>query len=233
MDGIGMVKKTILIFGCIIFAILASPEHYANILNAAAEVDDNVITFLNNLEDAVDKMDTYQVVKESENWKGKKHEKKVSMFRFKKPNLMRTDVLEGKKKGSIVLLNKEGKIRGKNRIGFKKTLKPMDKRLRNIRGYTFMNSSFSDKIKRLKDHIIERGCKAILTEEDYMGINACHLHIDHEDADDAVTDEDIWFDIETYAILKNLKYENGQKVTDITWRDFKINIPLDDGLFVQ
>ena len=225
-------KKIILIFGCTAFLFLTS-FHHIDTLNAAIKVDKDIIRFLNKLEEIDSKMDTYQVVKESENRKGKKHTKKVSMFRFKKPNLMRTDVLEGKKRGSTVLLNKEGKIRGRNRIGFKKTLKPTDKRLRNIRGYTFMNSSYSGKVRRLKDHILEKGCKAALTEEEYMGTRAYRLHIDHEDADDAVTDENIWFDKKTYVILKNLKHENEQKVTDITWRDFKINIPLDDALFDQ
>lgn len=228
-----MVKKIIVIFGCIIFIFSISLEYYADILNAATEVDKNVITFLNNLEDAVNKMHTYRYFKKSENWKGDKYEKKVTMFQFKKPNLMRIDVLEGRKRGSVVLLNKEGKIRGKNRIGFKKTLKPTDKRLKNIRGYTFMNSSLSNKIERLKEHILERGCKATLTEEEYMDRHTYHLHIDHKDADAPVTDEDIWLDKETYIILKNLKYENGQKVTDITVRDFEINIPLDDKLFKQ
>lgn len=228
-----MIKKIILTFGCVICVFLTSSEHYANALNTTTEVSKNVTTFLNNLEDAINKMDTYQVIKESENWKGDKHVKKVTMFRFKKPNLMRTNVLEGKKKGSVVLLNKEGKIRGKNRIGFRKTLKPTDKRLRNIRGYTFMNSSLSDKVRRLKKHILETGCKAVLTEEEYMGKHAYRLHIDHIDTDDAVTDEDLWFDRETLIMLKNLKYENEQKVTDITFRDFEINIPLDDALFVQ
>lgn len=228
-----MTKKIILILGCIILISLSSSRHYADILNATTEVDKNIITFLNNLEDAVNKMDTYRFVMESENWKGGEYDKKVTMFQFKKPNLMRTDVLDGKKKGSVVLLNKEGKIRGKNPAGFKKTLKPTDKRLRNIRGYTFMNSSLSDKTERLKEHILERGCKAALTEEEYMGRDTYHLHIEHKDIDDLVTDEDVWFDKEPYVVLKNLKYENGEKVTDVTWRDFEINIPLDDSLFEQ
>ena len=146
---------------------------------------------------------------------------------------MRTDVLKGRKKGSRVALNKKGKIRGRNAWGFKKTLKPTDKRLKNIRGYTFMNSSLLNKTERIKEHILERGCIATLTEEEYMGRPAYHLHIDHKDLDDPVTDEDIWFDKETYMPFKNLKYENKTKVTDTTWLDFEINLPLDDKLFEQ
>lgn len=82
-----------------------------------------------------------------------------------------------------------------------------------------MNSSLLDKTERLKEHILERGCNAFLTEEEYMGRPACRLHIDHEDADEEITEEDAWFDKETCLILKNLKYENGTKVTDTTWRD--------------
>ena len=221
-----MLKKIALILGCVAFL-------YVAVGYAAAEVDRDVEKFLNDLEEAVSTWDTYTFIKESEDRKGEKHETKMTRFRFKKPDLMRTDVLSGKKKGSVVLLNKEGKIRGKNRMGFKKTLKPTDKRLMNLRGYTFMNASLLDKAHRLKDHILERGCKATLTAEKYTGKPAYRLHIDHEDADDEVTAEDVWFDKKTYVILKNLKYENEQMVTDGTWREFEINIPLDDGLFEQ
>ena len=220
-----MAKKIILIFCCAAFMFLTSTE-----------ASGSVTRFFADLENAVSKMNTYQVIKESENWKGKKHEKKASMFRFKKPNLMRTDVLEGKKKGNSVVLNKEGVIRGRHRIGFKKTLKPTDKKLRSIRGYTFMNSSLSDKVRRLKEHVLEKGCKGTLTEEKYMNKPSYHLHIDHldhSDTEDPSTSEDAWFDKKTYVILKNLKYENEKKVTDITYRDFEINIPLDDALFEQ
>ncbi|MBL7070746.1 MAG: hypothetical protein ISS26_01055 [Candidatus Omnitrophica bacterium] len=89
-------------------------------------------------------------------------------------------------------------IRGKHPWGFKKTLKPTDKRLRNIRGFTFMNSSFSSKTARLKKHILDRGCKAVLVEEEYAGVPAYYLHIDHDDSDDPITDEDVWFEKETY-----------------------------------
>ncbi len=227
-----MARRVFLILGCAAFLFLGALGYYTATVDAA-EVDRNVRDFLNNLENAIYKMDTYRLIMESENWKGKKHEKKLLRFQFKKPNLMRTDVLEGKKRGSTVLLNKEGKIRGRNSWGMKKTLKPTDRRLKNIRGYTFMNSNLLDKTERLKEHILERGCKAILTEEECMGRPAYYLHIDHEDADDPITDEDAWFDKKTYVILKNLKYENDVKVTDTTWRDIEINIPLDDEIFEQ
>ena len=66
-----------------------------------------------------------------------------------------------------------------------------------------------------------------------MGKPAYHLHLDHKAPDNPVTDEDIWFDKKTYFVLKNLKYENDVKVTDTTWQEFEINIPLEDSLFKQ
>ena len=196
-------------------------------------VDGNVSEFLRNLEEAVGDMNTYRFITVSENWNAARHEKKTIMFQFKKPNLMRTDVLTGKKKGSTVVLNKDGVIRGKNSWGFRKTLKPKDKRLRNIRGMTFMNSNLMNKTQRLKEHILERGCKATLTEGEYEGRPGYHLHIDHEDDDDPITSEDVWFEKDTYLILKNIKYEGNVKVTDVTWRDHEVDIPLDDDLFEQ
>jgi outer membrane lipoprotein-sorting protein len=198
---------------------------YFDATACAAEVDTEVKAFLDSLENAVNKMDTYRFITESENRKGDQSEEKVIMFQFKKPNLMRTDVLEGKKKGNSVVLNKEGKIIGRNRMGFKKTLQPTDKRLKNIRGYTFMDSSLLSKTAR--------GCKATLRTEECLGRPSYRLHIEHHDADDDVTAEDLWFDKGTYMLMKNLKYANDEKVTGIIWRDVEINIPLDESLFEQ
>lgn len=197
----------------------------------AAEVDEGAGVFLKNLEDAVNKMDTYSFTITSESWKGRRHEKKVLKFHFKKPNLMRTYVLEGRKKGSTVVLNKEGKIRGRNSWGLRKTLKPTDRRLKNLRGNTFMNTSLLDKTERLKNHILERGCTATIAETEYEGKPAYYMHIDHKDPDNPVTGEDLWFDKETYMLLKNVKYEGEKKAADAAWMEFKINIPLEDKLF--
>ncbi len=221
-----MVKKTQVILCCLMYLFLVMPT-----AAVSAEVDEDVKAFLNNLEDAINKMNTYKCVMVSEIWKGRRHEKKTLRFQFKKPNLIRTDVLKGKKKGSSVVLNKEGKIRGRNAWGLRKTLKPTDKRLKNIRGFTFMNASLLDKLERLKRHIFQRGGIATVKEEEYIGVPAYHLHIDHKDPDNPITAEDIWFEKKTYFILKNLKYEGDMKVADTTWQDFQINIPLENALF--
>lgn len=222
-----MLKKVF--FASILCAVLLDMPAYS----AEPAIDEKVKTFLNNLEDAVYKMDTYECKMISESWKGKKHEYKVMEFCFKKPNLMRMAVLEGDKKGSVVLLNKEGKIRGKNSFGLRKTLKPTDARIKNLRGSTFMESSLLDMIDRLKDHVMERGCKAVLTEEEYVGRPSYHLHIEHKDADDPVTLEEVWYDKSTYFIMKKIKYEGKTRVADTAWENCAINIPLDDSLFVQ
>jgi len=223
-----MFKKTILGI-CLVAAVLSNAPAYS----ADRPVEKNVKAFLNNLENAIYKMDTYKCKMFSESWKRKKHEYKIMEFYFKKPNLMRMDVLEGDKAGSVVLLNKEGKIRGKNSMGMKKTLKPTDGRLKNLRGATFMQSSLLDMLDRLKAHVLERGCKATLMEEECMKRPAYHLHIEHNDADDPVTFEEVWYDKGTYFIIKKIKYEGNAKVADTVWEDCQINIPLDDSLFVQ
>lgn len=220
--------KKILIMAIIVFGLSIPQAHCAD-----KNTPEDVRTFLNNLENAIYKMDTYKCVMVSENWKGKKREYKVTEFCFKKPNLIRTDVIDGDKKGSTVILNKEGKIRGKNSMGLRKTLQPTDSRLKNIRGATFMQASFIDMADRLKDHILERGCQARVVEEQYMDRPAYHLIIEHSDDDDTVTLEEVWYDKDTYFIMKKLKYEGETKVSDITWKNREINIPLEDSLFVQ
>lgn len=222
-----MLKK-IFITAVLVFGLMRPAA-----FGADEKAPQEVRTFLNNLEDAIYKMDTYSCTMVSENRKGKRREYKVTEFRFKKPNLIRVDVIDGDKKGSGVILNKEGKIRGKNSMGIRKTLRPEDSRLKNIRGATFMQAGFMDMMDRLKDHILERGCGARIVDERYMDRPAYHLIIEHSDDDDPVTLEEVWYDKETYFIMKKLKFEGETKVSDITWNDREINIPLDDGLFTQ
>ena len=184
--------KRLFIFTCILLFLGCAQA------TGSDTTDMDVSVFLSNFEKAVNNMDTYRFIMLSENWKGKRYKKNLVEFRFKKPNLMRTDVLKGKKKGSTVLLNKEGKVRGKHPWGFKKTLKPTDKRLQNMRGSTFMNASLLDKTERLKKHILETGCEATLKDEKYEGKPSYHLHIEHKDNDSLITAEDIWFNKNDY-----------------------------------
>ena len=229
-----MYKKIFMILFCMtVYTLFSSGCYCADKAAGAAEVDQNVMVFLQNLEDAVERMQTCQLNKTSENWKGKKHEKKVTRFRFKKPNLMRVDVLEGKKKGNAVLLNKDGEIIGMHKWGFKKTLEPADKRLKNIRGLTFLNSSPVDKLARIKEHVLEKGCKAVVTEEEYMDKATYRLHIEHNDPDDPVTGEDVWFAKDTFLMMKNVKYEGDRKVTDVTCYDIEVDIPIEDSVFEE
>ncbi|NQT06285.1 MAG: hypothetical protein HQ575_01970 [Candidatus Omnitrophica bacterium] len=197
----------------------------------SAEVDNDVREFLKDLEEAINEMDTYSCIMVTESWRGKLYEKRIVRFSFKKPNLMRTDVLEGKKRGSSVVLNKKGKVRGRSAWGFLDTLRHTDKRLKNLRGATFMNSSMLDKLERLREHIFKRGCEAELDEEEYADREVYHLRIRHKDEDDSITLEDLWYDEETYTILKNTKYEGKDKAADTAWQEFEVNIPLDDSLF--
>jgi len=221
----------ILIYIACLFLLISTLSQKPS--QASENVSSDVRSFLINLEKAIDEIASYRVMMTSENWKGKRHDKKVMKFQFKRPNLMRVDVLEGRKKGSTVLMNKKGKIRGKNSLGFKMTLKPTSGRLKNIRGYTFMNASFLDKLARLKDHILTQGCPALIADETYEGKPAIKLHIKHKEHKDPVTHEDLWFGKDDYLIIKNIKHENDIKVTDTSWNYFELNVLLEDSLFEQ
>ncbi len=112
-------------------------------------------------------------------------------------------------------------------------MKPADERLRNLRGFTFLNTSLTDKAMRIKANALDKRNKAALKETVWEGKPAYHLHIDYNNPDYPVTAEDIWFDKETYFTLKNIQYEGEEKAADITWSDFEMNITLEDSLFEQ
>jgi len=186
---------------------------------------------LAELEKKLEGVATYAFIIETESWKGAKHDKKISRLYFKKPNLLRMDVLEGSKRGSTLVLDREGRIRGRNSWGLRKTLRPTDKRIKNIRGQTFLNSSLADKLMRMKEDMLKKGCEVTVREVILEGRPSYLFHVDRDDPSDPVTDEYIWFDKETFMALKNLKFEDRDKVSETIWREIEINITLDDSLF--
>jgi len=197
------------------------------------EVDDDVEDFLEDFKDAIDEKESYTFLMSIENWKGKKHEKIINRFYFKRPNLLRLEVLKGRRRGSVVLLNKDGKIRGRNSFGLTLTLKPTNRRLQNIRGGTFLRASLSDKWSRINDQIMNKGCRATIKEEEWGEREVYRLHIYHNNTYDDATDEDLWVDEETFFILKNVIYVDDKIVSDVNWSEWETNTPLDDSLFRQ
>ncbi|MFH1753952.1 MAG: hypothetical protein ABH875_07190 [Candidatus Omnitrophota bacterium] len=230
-------KNRITAFLIILFVCALSP-HPSSLLAEEVEtqgykVDGDVKDFLEDFKEAIDEMDTYTFLMSVENWEGKRHEKMLSRFCFKKPNLIRMEVLEGRKRGSTVVLNKEGSIRGRNNFGLTLTLKPHNKRLQNIRGGTFLRASLADKWSRINDQITNKGCRAKIKEEELGDREVYHLHIYHNNTYNDATDEDLWVDKETFFISKNVIYVDDKVVSDVNWSQHEANIPLDDSLFKQ
>ena len=190
-----------------------------------------VTEFLEDFAGVVEGLDTYTFIMDSRVRKGLRRDNRISKFYFKKPNLIRTEVLKGRKRGSTVVLQKDGKIRGRNSFGLRLTLKPADRRLKNIRGSTFLNASFADKSARLNKQILEDGCAATLEEVEYDGRTAYHLRVLHKGAYDEVTEEGLWVDRESFLLLRNTMYAGKEVVSDVIWSDYEINVPLSDELF--
>jgi hypothetical protein len=226
-----MAKKALAVLLCVLFIGLRPALADEELACESEDADEAVTEFLEDLEEAIDDMETYRCRMISENWKGDRYEFKVSRVSFKKPDLLRLDVLEGHKRGSSVLLDKDGKIRGMNSWGFRSTLRPTDRRLMNIRGQTFLNSSMHDKLRRLKEAIFVKGFGAELKEGEWEERPAYILMIEHNEPGSPLTREDIWFDRETYFLLKDIRYEGGSIVSDVTWKDIEINIHLEEDLF--
>jgi outer membrane lipoprotein-sorting protein len=191
----------------------------------------DVVKFLEDFAAAVDRLDSYTFIMDSRARKGRKKDNRISKFYFKKPNLLRTEVLKGRRRGSTVVLQGDGRIRGKNSFGIRMTLKPSDGKLKNVRGSTFLNASLADKSARINEQILDSGCAATLEEAGYEGRAAYRLHITHNGAYDDVTDEDLWVERESFLAIRDILYVGGEIVSDVTWSDYELNIPLDDKLF--
>lgn len=216
-------KKLLVALFCILCLFISPLECYPEQI----KIDSNVINFLINLSMMNERMDTCKYIIESELWKGRVYVKRTFQFYFKKPYLNRMEILEGPNKGRIVVCNKEGKIRITSLFGIVITLNPKDNRLKDIRGNMFIRSSMAIALDDLKEKILKRICQTVLLEED----KHYRLHLEHNDIENPVTSEDIWFDKETYRPIRAIEYEGNKKVVDIKWLNFEINTSLDSNLF--
>lgn len=148
------------------------------------------------------------------------------VFSYKKPNLVRMEVKNGKDKGSTVILRADGRIRGR-REGllsvFPITLRPDDDRLYDLWNRSFRDSDWVTLLRetgeRLKDtnsactQIVDDGQKILLVAQ----------------ADSLV--EKTWLDSDQLVLVrKQARRDNGDSL-DAVWSDIALNPIFDDDFF--
>lgn len=191
-------------------------------------------SLLNNLKTKWNSIQDYQTKMRSRNRLGAQTDEKKFIFSFKKPHMVRTEVIEGDKKGSVLTRDAAGTIHGKKGgvLGIVSiTLDEDDERVANLRGRKFYLADWGSVIKEYYE-AAKKGWKLSLRpDEKFNGVDCHVLQAEGTDPRSAVTLDVIWIDKATSLILCRKQYEGQTLVNEVVWWEFKLNLGLDDSLF--
>jgi outer membrane lipoprotein-sorting protein len=148
------------------------------------------------------------------------------VFFYKKPNLIRLEVKEGKHKGSTVVRRKDGRIRAR-REGllsmFAFTLDPEDRRLYDLWDRFFGDSDWVTVLTQTRERL------RTVDSASVESVDGGRFILLKASSEDFV--ERTWLDGDQLVLLKKqARRENGDTL-EATWSDIALNPPLDDNLF--
>jgi hypothetical protein len=119
--------------------------------------------FIAKMQTAADQLNNYSSYYKMVVYKPKGTQTETGIFYFRKPKLMRVEVRSGPKKGSLAVLQADGKVHG--RMGgllkvFSGTLPPDSSWLRALNDFPMVGTDFSSLARYLKENMLDRGDKA-------------------------------------------------------------------------
>ncbi len=147
-------------------------------------------------------------------------------YYFKKPALIRLEVIAGGDKGAIAILNAKGKVRAKagGILGlFTITMEPNDKRLQDKDGSRFVDSHFGGTIADIERAINDGN--ATVTELN-QGRRLYKLEIERSAKRDIILiDPQLMLPVEWQSVRQ------GRTDSKTEWRDLKVDTGLQDSIF--
>jgi len=201
-------------------------------------VEENFESVLFKLKQQFDNINNYLCTIESYTSKKDKSEFLVLKYFFSKPKSVRIEIISGKNKGTILLLN-QNKVRVKpgNRIFSVLTLtfNPDDKKVCDIRGRGVHESDWGWFIDK---HIgnLEYFDSKYLYDETVEGISTMvyELHSKDINKTEEVNRETIWIDKERYIIIKYIQYDKDEKIIQASsYKNIALNQELDEKIFTS
>jgi outer membrane lipoprotein-sorting protein len=164
---------------------------------------------------------------------GGRREERIINYYFKKPKLIRMDILDGNKafdKGSVGVYTGGNKVTG-HRGGIMKeiilSVRKNSALATSVRGETIDQSDMLTVIERM-EYLLANG-EVSLVEK--------HAHIEFEffpfdpSQNEGISRDVVWIDSETMLIIRNERYEEEKLVQQVTWKNHIINAGLPTELF--
>lgn len=196
----------------------------------SAATPDSVVT---GFERAIAALDDYQCRVQEYAWQGSVSEAKVINFYFKKPRLIRVDVLTSNKRGdagSVGVLRGDGKVVGRRGglLGaFAFTFDKHDPLVATVRGASFDEIDLRGLAERFRRHLTE-GSGSLL---EAPGVYELVLEPRSGQFTGGMTREVLRLSTDTFLPLSADSYEGARIVEHAAWMSFILNAGLPAALF--
>lgn len=194
-------------------------------------------SFIEHMVTSADSLDSYSFSYQMSAFKDGKSVVEKGDFYFKKPRLMRLEVTEGKRKGSVAVLESNGKVRGKAPgLGFLTSmisLSPDSSYLKSVNGYPMCDSDYFSLARALKE-FLQKGCTAKMTKHvvaESTGHQPSHLIEVYTDKSATQLFKRVFVDADSYLPVEWYDYEDGKLSSQSSWRNFQSNKSLPATLF--
>ncbi|MCC6980243.1 MAG: hypothetical protein IT343_18130 [Candidatus Melainabacteria bacterium] len=194
-------------------------------------------SFVQHMLNSADSLESYSFNYKMSAVKGDKTVVEKGDFYFKKPRLMRLEVTEGKRKGSVAILQADGRVRGKapglGVFASMITLSPDSKFLRSVNGYPMVQSDFHSLAQALKKFLDDGASAKITTHtvSERLGHKPSHLIEVYTDKTQSRLFKRVFVDANNYLPVEWYDYEDGKLSSESSWQNFKSDPTMSVALF--
>lgn len=183
--------------------------------------------FVQHMMNAADSLDSYSFNYKMSALKGDKTLVEKGDFYFKKPKLMRLEVTEGKRKGSVAVLQSDGRVHGKapglGIFASMITLAPDSRFLKSVNGYPMVDSDFCSLARALKKFLDDGATAKITTHtvSERIAHQPAHLIEVYTDKTQTQLFKRVFVDANSYLPVEWYDYEDGKLSSESSWQNFK------------
>jgi len=207
----------------------------------AQQSENNYKDILIEMKKRFGEINTYQCIFELYTAKEEKTKKSISRYFFKKPKMIRMEIFEGNSKGVVLLYdkNKKHEVRAKKRgffvSLFSRSFRPEHKKVTGLRGRGIHQSDWGYYIDR---HIqMLEFLEGIFSGEEVVESRntlVFKLVSNNPERTESVAKETLWVCKKEFIPVKYVQYDlSGEKILSSLFKDIKLNIDLDNKLFMK
>lgn len=174
----------------------------------------------------------YECLAEADTTAGENRNTGTYRIWFKKPHLLRIQVLRGRNRGSTVAQGPDGQFRGRKGgllKPFVVRLKSDDSRLRSIRDMPVADIDWGTFYRKCRERMARPGARTELATR--AGADAPYqLILRYHDAGKAVR-EHYWIDAKLWGMVGGDMFEDDQRVDHISFSEIRLDTGVADGWF--